>query len=217
MSPNSVRRKLLQMTANLDWPLRLSKAYHAKSRFSDCLQASDLFADDDHDDEDDSGVGESDNSRDGSGGNDITSMDEIDATSACTREYDSGKYTYQITGDNLDFTIKRKYVTIGRADKTLHWFNLVATVERYTVTGHLASGSSTAAKIEDLFSIFAAVDELTATKSQLAAAQKQIDDLRKKNRALRAESAKGWSGRVSENMNFFLSCTDYLKRRLETT
>ena len=37
---------------------------------------------------------------------------------------------YQITGDNLDLQIQTKVMSLSRQNKSLHWFNMVATQER---------------------------------------------------------------------------------------
>ena len=46
---------------------------------------------------------------------------------------------YQITGDNLDLEIRTKVMTLSRQNKSLHWFNMVATKER--VYNSIATGS----------------------------------------------------------------------------
>ena len=40
------------------------------------------------------------------------------------------RHLFQITGDNVDLEIKAKHMTLVRRNKSLHWFNMVATDER---------------------------------------------------------------------------------------
>ena len=44
---------------------------------------------------------------------------------------------YQITGDNLDLEVKTKVMTPSRQNKSLHWFNMVATKDRVPIPNPL--------------------------------------------------------------------------------
>ena len=43
---------------------------------------------------------------------------------------DLSQESFQVTGDNLDISIKTKYMSIDRRNKSLHWFNVIASNER---------------------------------------------------------------------------------------
>ena len=43
---------------------------------------------------------------------------------------DLSQKSFQVTGDNLDISIKTKYMSIDRRNKSLHWFNVIASNER---------------------------------------------------------------------------------------
>ena len=49
---------------------------------------------------------------------------------------------FQVTGDNIDISIKTKYMSLSRRNKSLHWFNIIANHERIINT-ELASSDLT--------------------------------------------------------------------------
>lgn len=51
-----------------------------------------------------------------------------DSNATCAKVED--RKLFQITGDNVDFEIRAKYMTLDRRNKSLHWFNVIATDER---------------------------------------------------------------------------------------
>ena len=44
---------------------------------------------------------------------------------------------YQITGDNLDLEVRTKFMTLSSQNKSLHWFNMVATKDRVPILNPL--------------------------------------------------------------------------------
>ena len=61
-----------------------------------------------------------------------------DDESSCIPHQDGDKsLMYQITGDNLDLSIKTKFITRKKRNKSNHWFNMVATNERFPVPSTL--------------------------------------------------------------------------------
>ena len=52
-----------------------------------------------------------------------TTIDGVDDLLGC-------RTLFQVTGDNVDLEIKTKFMTLDRRNKSLHWFNIMATDER---------------------------------------------------------------------------------------
>ena len=46
---------------------------------------------------------------------------------------------YQIVGDNIDFEVKTKFMTLEKKNRSLHWFNMVAVDERISPPQHLSN------------------------------------------------------------------------------
>ncbi len=79
-----------------------------------------------------------DSTRNGDITENIVGSETSDSSSSISWEPEEGSeqeahletLCFQLTGDNLDISIKTKYMTIDRRNKSLHWFNMIATNER---------------------------------------------------------------------------------------
>ena len=147
VSPDSLRRKISEITANFDKPLLLSKS--AKEGVALSLDneafaiphggdACDvLFNDVEVEPDAPTAPDEFDRLLQCDSDDDDSIIFDVQERDVDDRESGS-KTTYQITGDNLDLSIRTKFMTSNRRDRSLHWFNMVATEERFIVPSHLS-------------------------------------------------------------------------------
>ena len=132
MSSDSVCRKAKEMIGTFDervkcWKKSVEKlAGHAvdnegsdsdssEATNSDSSEAT-ILLDDDDDDDDTGNMGDHTEPR--------------DSQSNEKQPHTSHLPYFQIVGDNIDFEVKAKFMTLSQRNRSLHWFNMVAVDER---------------------------------------------------------------------------------------
>ena len=121
--PSSLRRKLRDISKDIDLPVVQSKMELSGTVDMRAPQAQSIDTDNSSHSDEDSDIEECD----------IGDDDE----SFCIPHQGDKSLMYQITGDNLDLSIKTKFITRKKRNKSNHWFNMVATNERFPVPSTL--------------------------------------------------------------------------------
>lgn len=165
MSPKSQRTKLKAMATDFDKSILQTKAVLEYQQLGASAlvrptegpseSCSAQFLDNDGDSDEDTDV---DLESDLTDGESLTSAGEdsfedetdgdVTGTTSIVHEMDrsvdfhpshsESATVYQVTGDNLDLSIRAKYMSLTRRNQSLHWFNLVATDERFPVPHDLS-------------------------------------------------------------------------------